>query len=40
MQKYKKIPYGIASFEKLKEDNNYYFVDKTRYIEEWLSKTK
>ncbi len=34
MQKYKKIPYGIASFEGLKENDNYYFVDKTRYIEE------
>ena len=29
----KKIPYGLANFEKLKEDNQYYFVDKTKYIE-------
>ncbi|MEI6141674.1 MAG: AAA family ATPase [Mariniphaga sp.] len=29
----KKIPYGISSFETIKTDN-YYFVDKTRYIEQ------
>ena len=29
----KKIPYGIASFEKVKEEKR-YFIDKTRYIEE------
>jgi len=28
----KKIPYGIGSFGKLREEN-FYFVDKTRYIE-------
>ena len=28
----KKIPYGIANYEMLKE-GNYYFVDKTKYIE-------
>ena len=28
----KKIPYGISSFEKIKS-GNYYFVDKTKYIE-------
>ncbi|MBN2837870.1 MAG: AAA family ATPase, partial [Fusobacteriaceae bacterium] len=30
----KKIPYGIANFEALKEESSYYYVDKTRYIEE------
>jgi len=29
----KKIPYGISSYDTIKTDN-YYFVDKTRYIEE------
>jgi len=29
----KKIPYGIANFEALKENNNYYYVDKTINIE-------
>jgi hypothetical protein len=29
----KKIPYGIANYEKIKENNNYYYVDKTKYIE-------
>ncbi len=29
----KKIPYGIANFEALKENNNYYYVDKTNNIE-------
>ena len=29
----KKIPYGISSFETIKTEN-YYFVDKTRYIEQ------
>ena len=29
----KKIPYGLANFESIKEDNQYYFVDKTKYIE-------
>ena len=28
----KKIPYGISSYEKIKTDN-YYYIDKTRYIE-------
>ncbi len=28
----KKIPYGIANFEDLRE-GNYYFIDKTKYIE-------
>ena len=30
--KKKKIPYGISNFEALQNDN-YYFVDKTRYIQ-------
>ncbi|MBN1970236.1 MAG: AAA family ATPase [Candidatus Delongbacteria bacterium] len=30
----KKIPYGIANFEKIKENGDYYYVDKTKYIEE------
>ncbi|MBN2651628.1 MAG: AAA family ATPase, partial [Spirochaetales bacterium] len=30
----KKVPYGIASFEKIKEYQDYYYIDKTRYIEE------
>ena len=29
----KKIPYGISSFETIKTEN-YYFVDKTKYIEQ------
>ncbi len=28
----KKIPYGIANYEKIKKQN-YYFVDKTQFIE-------
>ena len=28
----KKIPYGVSNFEKLVNDN-YYFVDKTKYLE-------
>ena len=32
--KMKKIPYGIASFERIKENKEFYFIDKTRYIEE------
>ncbi|MBE2279133.1 MAG: AAA family ATPase, partial [Ignavibacteriaceae bacterium] len=28
----KKIPYGISNFEAIKEDN-YYYVDKTKYLE-------
>jgi hypothetical protein len=30
----KKIPYGIANYEKIKENDKYYYVDKTKYIEE------
>ncbi len=30
----KKVPYGIANYEAIKENNSYYFVDKTKYIEE------
>jgi hypothetical protein len=30
----KKIPYGIANFEAVKENGAYYYVDKTRYIAE------
>ena len=30
----KKVPYGIANFEAIKENSNYYYVDKTRYIEQ------
>ena len=29
----KKLPYGISNYERIVEDNMYY-VDKTRYIEE------
>ena len=29
----KKIPYGLSDFRRLSEDN-YYYVDKTRFIEE------
>ncbi len=29
----KKIPYGISDFETLIRDSNYYYVDKTPYIE-------
>jgi len=29
----KKIPYGLANFEAIKEEKNYYYVDKTKYIE-------
>ena len=29
----KKIPYGIANFEKISAADTYYFVDKTRYIQ-------
>lgn len=29
----KKIPYGLANFEAIKEDGSYYYVDKTHYIE-------
>ncbi len=32
LEEMKKIPYGISSFETIKTEN-YYFVDKTRYIE-------
>ena len=28
----KKIPYGISNFETIQTDN-YYYIDKTRYIE-------
>ena len=34
----KKIPYAIGNFEEIIEDN-YFFVDKTKYIEE-LEKYK
>ena len=30
--KVKKLPYGISDYERLVE-NNYYYVDKTEYIE-------
>ncbi|HCL56152.1 MAG TPA: hypothetical protein DHW82_03980 [Spirochaetia bacterium] len=30
----KKIPYGIANFEKIKENKQFYYVDKTNYIKE------
>ncbi|MCK5842291.1 MAG: AAA family ATPase, partial [Candidatus Sabulitectum sp.] len=33
MKHIKKIPYGIASYDRMKEDNRFYFVDKTQYIE-------
>ena len=29
----KKLPYGISDYERLKE-NDYYYVDKTIYIEQ------
>ncbi len=32
MNKIKKIPYGITDFELFRTDN-YYYVDKTKYIE-------
>jgi len=32
MKKLKKIPYGLADYKYIKE-NNYYFVDKTKFIE-------
>ncbi len=32
MALHKKIPYGISNFEKLRKDN-FYYVDKTKYIE-------
>ena len=32
MNKLKQIPYGISDFKDIKE-NNYYYIDKTRYIE-------
>jgi len=32
MNKLKKIPYGLADYKDIKE-NNYYFVDKTIFIE-------
>jgi hypothetical protein len=28
----KMIPYGISSYKSIRENNNYYYVDKTRYI--------
>ena len=33
----KKIPTGIKSFRKLREEN-YYFVDKTRMIKDFLER--
>ena len=33
----KKIPTGIKSFRKLR-DENYYFVDKTRMIKDFLER--
>jgi hypothetical protein len=30
----KKIPYGLANFEAVKEQDKYYYVDKTRFIAE------
>ncbi|MCK5036949.1 MAG: AAA family ATPase, partial [Candidatus Sabulitectum sp.] len=32
MKKIKKIPYGNANYGNIKENNQYYFVDKTEYI--------
>jgi len=31
MNPYKKIPYGISSYKTIRQEN-YYYVDKTRYI--------
>ncbi|MEA3267344.1 MAG: AAA family ATPase, partial [Candidatus Fermentibacteria bacterium] len=30
----KKIPYGNANYSKIKQNNRFYFVDKTKYIKE------
>ncbi|MDR2761362.1 MAG: AAA family ATPase, partial [Planctomycetaceae bacterium] len=32
-QKTKKLPYGKADFKSIREQNNYVYVDKTRFIE-------
>ena len=32
MYKIKKIPYGVSDFEKIQKEN-FYYVDKTRFIE-------
>ena len=34
MKKIKKIPYGNANYSKIKQNNKFYFVDKTDYIKE------
>ncbi|OQX07457.1 MAG: hypothetical protein BWK80_49500, partial [Desulfobacteraceae bacterium IS3] len=31
MKPYKKIPYGISSYKTIRQEN-YYYVDKTRFI--------
>jgi len=28
----KKVPYGLANFEKIKENGAFYYVDKTPFI--------
>ena len=33
----KKLPYGISDYERLKE-NDYYYVDKTMYIEKLIQE--
>ncbi len=33
MKHIKKIPYGNVDYGDIKENNQYYFVDKTKYIE-------
>ncbi|MEA3267151.1 MAG: AAA family ATPase, partial [Candidatus Fermentibacteria bacterium] len=34
VEKIKKIPYGTADYATVQKNDKYYFVDKTRYIEE------